>query len=95
MTFRKNYHKTSHAACGSKAEKKTDSVSANEAKSTETDYTEVSIAVILAGSISDNGWNAADYNAFKEIADKYGCMFAYTENASESEVEEFVAGCGD
>lgn len=83
------------AACGSKSEDKADGGSDAGTESTETNYADYSIAVVLAGSISDNGWNAAGYNACKAIADKYGCQLAYTENAATSDVEEYLRGYAD
>ncbi len=58
----------------------------------EVDYAATSLAVILAGSINDNGWNAAAYGAMTAIQEKYGCETAYAENVAPSDVEEFLRG---
>ena len=68
------------AACGGGSDDKNadSSASGSSGSSDSTDYSETSIAIVLAGSINDNGWNAAGYNAAKAIADEYGCQFAYS-----------------
>ena len=82
------------AACGGGSDDKNadSSASCSSGSSDSTDYSETSIAIVLAGSINDNGWNAAGYNAAKAIADEYGCQFAYSENVATSDCEEFIRG---
>lgn len=86
------------AACGGSSAPEGEAEQTEEeggAEEAAADYSETSVAIVLAGSISDNGWNAAGYNAAKSIADKYGCDFAYTENAATSDVEEYLRGYAD
>ena len=59
----------------------------------DADFDSVSIAIILSGSINDNGWNSAGYNAMKNITEKYGMAEpAYAENVATSDVEEYLRG---
>ena len=81
-------------ACGGSSDDTAadDSTGTTDDTAAEVDYAGTSLAVILAGSINDNGWNAAAYGAMTYIADKYGCETAYAENVATSDVEEFLRG---
>ncbi|MBU5435658.1 BMP family protein [Pseudoflavonifractor sp. MSJ-37] len=58
------------------------------------DYSDMKIAVLLAGPANDNGWNATAYNALTAIHDKYGLKedLAYSESVAASDMEEFLRG---
>lgn len=59
----------------------------------ETDYSNMRIAVLLAGPANDNGWNATAYNALTNICTKYGLEdLAYSESVAASDMEEFLRG---
>lgn len=46
------------------------------------------VALILSGTISDQGWNAMAYNGLKEIEEKYGAEVKYKESVGKSDMEE-------
>lgn len=46
------------------------------------------VALILSGTISDQGWNAMAYNGLKEIEQKYGAEVKYKESVGKSDMEE-------
>jgi basic membrane protein A len=46
------------------------------------------LALILPGSISDQGYNAAAYNGLMRIKDLYGAEVAYSESVPQAEYEE-------
>ena len=53
------------------------------------------VAALLPGTINDNGWNAGAYAGLKHLEDTYGAEIAYTENVSNSDVEEYLRGYAD
>lgn len=56
------------------------------------DYSKFKIALLLPGTINDNGWNAAGYRAVEALKANYGVETAYTENIAASDIEEFLRG---
>ncbi len=46
------------------------------------------VALVMSGTISDQGWNAMAYNGLKEIEEKYGATVKYTESVGKSDMEE-------
>lgn len=57
-------------------------------------YADMKIALLLAGPISDNGWNASAYNALNAIHDKYSLneSIALSESVAASDMEEYLRG---
>ncbi len=57
--------------------------------------TDVKLAVLLPGTINDNGWNAGAYSGLKTLEENYGIETAYTENVANSDMEDFLRGYAD
>ncbi|MDF2672522.1 MAG: hypothetical protein K0R09_787 [Clostridiales bacterium] len=57
---------------------------------TTTDNTakKLKVALLLPGTINDNGWNAKAYNGIKLVETELGAEVAYTEKVSQSDQEE-------
>ena len=55
-------------------------------------YPDFKAAACLSGAITDNGWSASMYNAIKNLEEKYGISFDYTENVTVSDMEEYLRG---
>ncbi len=51
-----------------------------------------SVALALNGSTNDGGWNASGYNSLMVLAEKYGAEVSYTEEVSQSDMEEVFRG---
>ncbi len=56
------------------------------------DMTQYKVALLLPGTINDNGWNSAGYAAVEALKAKYGVQTAYTEKIAASDIEEFLRG---
>ena len=58
------------------------------------DYSDLKIAVLLAGPANDNGWNATAFNALTAVHDKYGLKedLGVSESVAASDMEEFLRG---
>lgn len=67
-------------SCG-KSETKSTGDSTNTAK-------KLKVALLLPGTINDNGWNATAYNGLKLIEEKLGAEIAYSEKVAQSDQEE-------
>jgi basic membrane protein A len=50
------------------------------------------VAMLLAGPISDQGWNATAYNGLMNIEKNLGAEVSYTENIAQSDFEEVFRG---
>ena len=50
------------------------------------------VAILLPGSITDQGWNTTAYNALKAVEKEFGAEIAYTENTPASDYEEIFRG---
>lgn len=62
-----------------------------ETKTTTGDATtapKLKVALLLPGTINDNGWNATAYNGLKLIEEKLGAEIAYSEKVAQSDQEE-------
>lgn len=68
--------------------------SSGEPGTAEVDYSEMKLAVLLAGPANDNGWNATAYNAMQAIHDKYSMKedIGVSESVAASDMEEFLRG---
>ena len=58
----------------------------------EADDGKLKVAILLPGSITDQGWNATAYNALKAVEKEFGAEIAYTENTPASDYEEIFRG---
>lgn len=68
------------ASCGSKT---SDSKADGTGKTSKT-----KVALLLPGTINDNGWNATAYNGLKLIESELGAEIAYSEKVAQSDQEE-------
>lgn len=48
----------------------------------------IKVALLLPGTINDNGWNAKAYNGIKLVEKELGAEVAYTEKVAQSDQEE-------
>ena len=53
---------------------------------------QLSVAILLPGPISDQGWNMVAYNALKHVEEKLGVKTAYSEQVPASDYEEIFRG---
>lgn len=60
--------------------------------SIDTFATDLKVAMILPGPISDHGWNMMAYEALKNVESELGVEIAYNENTSSSEYESIFRG---
>lgn len=51
---------------------------------------EFKVAMLLPGTINDQGWNATAYNALLSMEDKLGATIAYTESVPQSDYEQVM-----
>lgn len=50
------------------------------------------VALLTPGPINDNGWNATAYQGLMKIKEELQAKTAYSENVSQSDMEEFLRG---
>ncbi|NLO33889.1 MAG: BMP family ABC transporter substrate-binding protein [Candidatus Hydrogenedentes bacterium] len=65
----------------------TDPVTSSEPESPET---EMAVALLLMGSINDQGWNAQAYNGLQEVEKVLGAKVSYSETVAQSDIEEVM-----
>lgn len=68
-------------SCGKTEPKTTNGDKPNDVK-------KLKVALLLPGTINDNGWNATAYNGLKLIEEKLGAEVAYSEKVAQSDQEE-------
>ena len=56
---------------------------------------EVTVALVLPGSIADGGWNEGAYKGLKNVEKMGGFKIAVTENVSQADIPRVVAGYAD
>lgn len=54
------------------------------------DYSDYRVAILLSGTISDNGWNQIGYESVTNLSDKYGVQTDYIESIAVSDMEEYI-----
>jgi basic membrane protein A and related proteins len=72
-------------ACGKGGTQTTDQPAGTE---TKTEAKKLKVALLLPGTINDNGWNATAYNGLMLIEKDLGAEVAYTEKVAQSDQEE-------
>lgn len=65
---------------------------ASEQQGDTADQKPFKVAMLLAGPISDQGWNATAYNGLLNIEKNLGAEISYTENVAQSDFEEVFRG---
>lgn len=51
---------------------------------------DLKVAIVLTGPISDNDWNAGGYNGLMAVQDNLGLEVAYSENVSDADAERVI-----
>lgn len=83
----------SFTACGgSKDAGKSDESGSTEAVSEGKDAKDLKIALILPGTVNDQGWNQGAYEGLEKIKEELGCQTAYSEKVAASDYEQTFRG---
>lgn len=81
------------AGCSSSSATATPAATESEAPAaTETAASTLKVALLLPGSVNDQGWNATAYNGLMQIKDKYGAEVSYSESVAASDYEQVFRG---
>lgn len=75
------------AGCGKSADNSGDNQSGGEQEEAK-----LRVALLLPGTINDQGWNATAYTGLMMIKDDLGADVAYTEKVAQSDMEEVFRG---
>jgi len=61
----------------------------------QADYSNMRVAALLSGVITDNGWNQIAYESVKNLENKYGVPCEYIESIAVSDMPEYLRMYGE
>ncbi|MBO5069784.1 MAG: BMP family protein [Roseburia sp.] len=75
---------------GSDVESAETTAETGEAAQTTLDYSDIKVAILLPGVITDSGWNTVGYNSIQNLTDKYGITADYVESVPVSDFGSYA-----